>query len=198
MSSGPDALHHGRHGPEGQLRSEILVPQLQFLHVVDFPVVVQRLIPTVQTLCRTRGIAQLLYTVIDVPVAFRAGHSCNDAEAILARCVQRQVPWLRSAVAAHLQGRPHPCRGAEFHRDSPVAVYMVVDVPVAQVVQDIPVGTQRLVSMVSLTIEIPQFVDKVIDFPVVLVVRVHRCRRGEDSRAPTVALVEKLDALRPL
>ena len=37
-----------------------------------------------------------------------------------------------------------------------------------------------------------------IDVPVVLVVRAHRCRRGEDSRAPTVALVEKLDALRPL
>ena len=52
--------------------------------------------------------------------------------------------------------------------------------------------------MVSLTIEIPQFFDKVFEVPVVLVVRVHRCRRGEDSRAPTVALVEKLDALRPL
>ena len=36
-----------------------------------------------------------------------------------------------------------------------------------------------------------QFIDKVFDDPVVLVVRVHRCRRGEDSRAPTVALVEK-------
>ena len=34
--------------------------------------------------------------------------------------------------------------------------------------------------------------DMVIDVPVVLVVRVHKCRRGEDSRAPTVALVKKL------
>ena len=123
----------------------MLVPQLQFFHVVDFPVVVQRLIPTVQTLRRTRGIPQLLLnTVIDVPVALvvqdipvgtprlipmvsltivspvllrqghrcpcctgRAGHSCRDAEAIHARCVQRQVPWLRSAVAAHQQGRLH-------------------------------------------------------------------------------------------
>ena len=31
-----------------------------------------------------------------------------------------------------------------------------------------------------------------IDVLVVLVVRVHRYRRGEDSRAPTIALVEKL------
>ena len=57
---------------------------------------------------------------------------------------------------------------------------MVVDVPVAQVVQGILVGTQ----MVSLTIEMPQFFDKVFEVPVVLVVRVHMCRRGEDSRAP--------------
>ena len=38
----------------------------------------------------------------------------------------------------------------------------------------------------------------VFDDPVVLVVRVHRCRRGEDSRAPTVALGEKLVMLGPL
>ena len=31
-----------------------------------------------------------------------------------ASCVQRQVPCLRSAVAAHQQSRLHPCRGAEF------------------------------------------------------------------------------------
>ena len=47
------------------------------------------------------------------------------------------------------------------------------------------------------TLEILQFFDKVFDVPVVLVVRVHRCRRGEDSRGPTVALVEKLVPLRP-
>ena len=43
-----------------------------------------------------------------------------------------------------------------------------------------------------MTMGIPQlqFIDKVIDDPVVLVVRVHRCRRGEVSRAPTVALGE--------
>ena len=50
------------------------------------------------------------------------------------------------------------------------------------------------------SVEVPllQFTEKVINDPVVLVVRVHRCRRGEDCLAPTVALVEKLDALRPL
>ena len=50
-----------------------------------------------------------------------------------------------------------------------------------------------MVQTVCRTKENPQFYfDTVIDVPVVLVVRVHRCRRGEDSRAPTVALVEKL------
>ena len=48
------------------------------------------------------------------------------------------------------------------------------------------------------TLQIQQFFDTVFDDPVVLVVRVHRCRRGEDSGAPTVALVEKLVMLRPL
>ena len=48
------------------------------------------------------------------------------------------------------------------------------------------------------TFEIQQFFDKVFDHRVVLVVRVHRCRRGEDSRAPTVALGERLVVLRPL
>ena len=54
--------------------------------------------------------------------------------------------------------------------------------------------------MVLVTMEIPQlqFIDKVIDDPVVLVVRVHKCRRGEVSRAPTVALGEKLVMLRHL
>ena len=48
---------------------------------------------------------------------FRALHCCSHA-----RCVQRQVPWLRgaencgfSAVAANLQGRRLPCRAAEAH-----------------------------------------------------------------------------------
>ena len=49
--------------------------------------------------------------------------------------------------------------------------------------------------MVLRTIEIPQFhFDKVIDVPVVQVVPVPHVRRGGDSRAPTVALVEKLFA----
>ena len=55
----------------------------------------------------------------------------------------------------------------------------------------IPVVAQRQFHMV-------QTARRVLDDPVVLVVRVHRCRRGEDSRAPTVALGEKLVMLRPL
>ena len=39
-----------------------------------------------------------------------------------ARCVQRLVPWLRSAVAVHQQGSTSVsrCRGSSDHRDSPV------------------------------------------------------------------------------
>ena len=49
--------------------------------------------------------------------------------------------------------------------------------------------------MVLRTMEIHQFhFDKVIDDPVVQVVRVLQVRRGGDSRAPTVSLVEKLFA----
>ena len=49
--------------------------------------------------------------------------------------------------------------------------------------------------MVLRTTENPQFhFDKVIDVPVVQVVRAPQVRRGEDSRAPTVAPVEKLVA----
>ena len=62
----------------------------------------------------------------------------------LARCVQRQVPWLRSAVAVHQQCCLHPRRGAEAS-----------------------------VQTVRLAMEIPQFFfDKVIDVPVAMVVRV--------------------------
>ena len=51
--------------------------------------------------------------------------------------------------------------------------------------------------MVLRTIEIPQFhFDKVIDVPDLQVVRAPQVRRGGESRAPTVALVEKLDELK--
>ena len=54
---------------------------------------------------------------------------------------------------------------------------------------------QRQFPMVLRTTENPQFhFDKVIDVPVVQVVRAPQVRRGEDSRAPTVAPVEKIVA----
>ena len=66
--------------------------------------------------------------------------------------------------------------------------------PWLQVVQVLfPVDAQRRLPMVQTT-EIPQFVDTMVDFPVVRVVQILRCCRGEDSRAPTVALVLKLVA----
>ena len=49
----------------------------------------------------------------------------------------------------------------------------MIDVPVAQVVQDIPVEMQRLIPMVSLTMEIAQLLfDVVVHVPVVQVERV--------------------------
>ena len=45
----------------------------------------------------------------------------------------------------------------------------------------------RVVQVAPKTIEIPQFIDKVADFPVVRVVQILRCRCAEDIRAPTVA-----------
>ena len=83
---------------------------------------------------------------------------------------------------------------------APRAVFPSSSAAVHQVRRQIPVVVQRLIPMVLVTMGIAQlqFIDKVIDDPVVLVVRVHRCRRGEDSRAPTVALGEKLVLLRPL
>ena len=101
-----------------------------------------------------------------------------------------------------------PCRGAEVfphgpdcssdHRDSQLHVYQVIDAPVMQFarvpqVVIIPVATQRLIPMVSLTMEIPQLLlDEVVDVLLGMWCESHRCRRGEDSCAPTVAPVEKL------
>ena len=96
-----------------------------------------------------------------------------------ARCVQRQVPCLRSAVAAHQQGRLHPCRGAEFvphgladHRDS-VAVHLVIDVPVVLVVQPPGGGpdVQKNCGFHSCSSCL------VVDMPVVAHDRCWRCRR---------------------
>ena len=70
----------------------------------------------------------------------------------------------------------------------------VVYVPVMQVVQvvDVPFVPQMLFPMVQSIqqfTEVPQlqYVFLVVDVPVVLVVQILRCRRGEDTRAPTVA-----------
>ena len=98
-----------------------------------------------------------------------------------------------------------PCRGAEAfshgpdcssdHRDSRVAVNKVIDAPVMQAVRVpqvviIPVATQRLIPMVSLTMEIPQLLlDEVVDVLLCRWCEFHRCCRGD---APTVALVEQL------
>ena len=51
-------------------------------------------------------------------------------------------------------------------------------------------GTEAdpMVQTVRLTIDIAQLLYTVIDVPVVQDERVHMCRRGEDSRAPTFAL----------
>ena len=72
---------------------------------------------------------------------------------------------------------------------SPVQVVRVPQVVIS------PVATQRLIPMVSLTMEIPQLLpDEVVDVLLGWWCEFHRCRRGEDSCAPTVAPVEKLVA----
>ena len=58
-SSGPDALHHGRHGPEGQLRSEMLVPQLQFFDGHHHPCRGTEAFSMVQTVLLTMEIPRL-------------------------------------------------------------------------------------------------------------------------------------------
>ena len=112
-----------------------------------------------------------------------------------------EIPQLRVdrvVDAPFYAGRAdYSCRGAEAdshgpgcsadHRDSPVAVHGG-RCPVAQVVQDIPVGTPRLIPMVSLAMDIPQFFfDKVFDVPHCVALQILRCCCGEDIRAPTVA-----------
>ena len=98
--AGPDARHHGRYEPEGQLCGEMVVVIL---------VVPQRLIPMVWSTIEIPQL-QFLDKVIDDPAVRVVQVSPGRSQA---RCVQRQVPWLRSAVAVHQQGCPHPRRGAE-------------------------------------------------------------------------------------
>ena len=72
-----DARHHGRFGPEGQLRHGAHVqtaqtvesPQLQSIQVVDISFAVQRQSLMVQTVRQIIDILQLLYKVVDVPVS---------------------------------------------------------------------------------------------------------------------------------
>ena len=93
-----------------------------------------------------------------------------------------------------IAGRRFPCRGAEAVSHGPdcdAPVMQAVRVPLVVI---IPVAAQTLTSIVLLTMEIPQLLfDEVVD---VLLCRwwceFHRCRRGKDSCAPTVAPVEKL------
>ena len=113
------------HGPLSLFRNSVSVfsamlgPQWYMLcvteFVVDFPVVVQRPFPMVQTVCRTKEIPLLLVKVIDDSCCTgRAGRriSCRGAEAV-----------------SH---GPDCCRTKEI----PLLLFdMMIDVPVVQVVQ---------------------------------------------------------------
>ena len=92
--------------------------------VVVIPVVTQRLITMVLS---TMVIPQLQFLdkVIDDPVVRVVQVFPSRSHA---RCVQRQVPWLRSAVAVHRQGRLHPCRGAEFDPHG-FSVLQTIEIP---------------------------------------------------------------------
>ena len=136
MVAGPDARHHVWYGPEGYLRSKLVLLVTLRSRCVPF--------------CSRQ--AQMLCTMAGMFLR------CRQAR----RTVTQRV--VGSAVAVHPRRR-FPCRGAEVdsrgpdassdQRDSPVAPQHGDRCPCCTVVQDILVGTPRLIPMVSLTIEIP-------------------------------------------
>ena len=79
------------------------VPVVVHVKVVDITVVAQRTIPIVRL---TIEILQFFFDKVFVAPFVRVVQVFPSRSH--ARCVQRQVPWLRSAVAAHQQGRLHP------------------------------------------------------------------------------------------
>ena len=115
--SGPDALHRGRYGPEGQLRCEMVVVILSLRRG--------------SSLCFTEEIPQVqfLTEVIDVPgmqvvqVLCRLPVVCND------RCPPQQ--FINKVVYTPVVAQSL----IPDHRDSPVAVLKLVDVPVVLVVR---------------------------------------------------------------
>ena len=178
-------------------------------------VVSQRLIPMVLS---TMVIPQLQFLdkLIDGPVVLVVEVSPSRSHA---RCVQRQVLWLRSAVAAHQEGRLLPCRGAEFDphgfseqqsTEIPLLPYTWWSTSLLRWscefhscrVENLA-GCRRHPGRGAESVShgladhrnfFEFHFDKVIDVPVMQVVRAPQVRRGGDGRAPTVALVEKLVA----
>ena len=86
-------LLHGRNGPEEQLFGEK--------------------VGLISMVFSERGVPQLQFLdkVIDVLVVRVVKVSPSRSHA---RCVQRQVPWLRFAAAVHQQGRLHPVEVPRF------------------------------------------------------------------------------------
>ena len=118
-----DALHHGRFyalrcAPFCCWQAQMLgimasmIQKQLIIKVVIIPVVAQRLFHMVQAVLRTTEIPQLQFLdkVIDDPAVLVVQVSPGRSHA---RCVQRQVPRLRSVVTVHQQGCSHPRRGVE-------------------------------------------------------------------------------------
>ena len=134
--------------PHG-LDSPVAVHLVVDVSVVFFniPVVALRPSPKVQTALRTVFPQMHVDKVVDAPilqvVQVSSSFTCRGAEAF-----------------------SYGPDGSSDHRDSQLLLNTVIDVPIVQVVQDIPVVVQRLITMVSLTMEIPQLLfDMVVYVP---------------------------------
>ena len=175
-SQGPDFSSDHRDSPGASYGDRC--PCLQVVQI--FPVVAHRHIPMVQIPLRTTEIPQLLDMVVDAPV-FQVAGSWSSTSLSRRRGL---LPWSGLFVGPRVSlvsGHGHRCPSCTGRAGRRFVV------------------AQRRCPMVQTvcgTNEIPQFFfDTVIDVPVVLVVRVHRCRRGEGSRTPTAAPFLKLVAL---
>ena len=119
----PDACHHGRYGParavHGAVQKTSAFPQLQYVKVIEFPVVTPRLIPMVLV---TVGFRSCYSTRWSMSLFFR---SCRFSLFV----VQRPIPMVRtvcrtftcfsSTCFAGRAGRRLCCRGAEASSRGP-------------------------------------------------------------------------------
>ena len=151
-----------------------------------------------------RSFRRLPLPVGDVPVLF--SDKFQQSKVYVLKVLQIQfidgwwdspgsVVWRRRSCSLSSRSSSsllwHRCKSPCI-RDSPVAVHLVVDVPVVQLHQvsqvvDISVVTQRLFPIVQIILQttvIPQLqsIDKVVDVPGLLIMQVPQRKCGHSSR----------------